>query len=193
MRYKTFSKPAGSNSWQLDHLILNACYNRPRTQYLLPKLRTNRLLENFIPTSINLVIIVTPYKSINRILLSPCFGWKLWALESNGSFLICVNEPIPPWCCFYESPKKATIDGNITELNLFLRLDQVSCVSSFFVHYVYRVGRFTVAALESQIDKQKREIDSLHKALSLSDNRIENLQSQITAITAASHKGVYHK
>ena len=55
------------------------------------------------------------------------------------------------------------------------------------------MGRFTVAALESQIDKQKREIDSLHKALSLSDNRIENLQSQITAITAASHKGVYHK
>ena len=71
--------------------------------------------------------------------------------------------------------------------------DQVSCVSSFFVHYVYRVGRFTVAALESQIDKQKREIDSLHKALSLSDNRIEKLQSQITAVTTTSHKGVYHK
>ena len=50
-----------------------------------------------------------------------------------------------------------------------------------------------MAALESQIDKQKREIDSLHKALSLSDNRIEKLQSQITAVTAAGHQGVYHK
>ena len=51
-----------------------------------------------------------------------------------------------------------------------------------------------MAALESQIDKQKREIDSLHKALSLSDNRIEKLQPQITTctITTASHKGVYH-
>ena len=135
---------------------------------------------------------MTPYKSKNRILLSLCFGWKLWALESNGSFLICVNEPIPPWSCFYESPKNAIIAGNTTKLNLFLKLVQVSCVSSFFVHHVYRVGRFTVAALESQIDKQKREIDSLHKALSLSDNRIEKLQSQITTVTTASHKGVYH-
>ena len=41
-----------SNFVEWDDHVLNACYTCPRTQYLLPKIRTNRFLESFIPSSI---------------------------------------------------------------------------------------------------------------------------------------------
>ena len=52
-----------------DH-VLNACYTCPRTQYLLPKIRTNRFLESFIPTSIKVlnnraisqIIVICPWQ-----------------------------------------------------------------------------------------------------------------------------------
>ena len=44
-----------SNFVEWDDHVLNACYTCPRTQYLLPKIRTNRFLESFIPTSIKVL------------------------------------------------------------------------------------------------------------------------------------------
>ena len=40
-------------SWD-DH-ILNECYSCPRSQYLLPRIRTSRFLNSFIPTSIKVL------------------------------------------------------------------------------------------------------------------------------------------
>ena len=40
---------------ELDDHVLNACYTCPRTEYLLQKIRTNRFLESFIPTSNNVL------------------------------------------------------------------------------------------------------------------------------------------
>ena len=37
-------------SWD-DHIILNECYSCPRSQYLLPRIRTSRCMDSFIPTS----------------------------------------------------------------------------------------------------------------------------------------------
>ncbi|KAF6040902.1 RNF219 [Bugula neritina] len=42
-----------------------------------------------------------------------------------------------------------------------------------------KIGRFTVAALESQIEKQKKEICNLKKALSVSDNHIQALETRL--------------
>ena len=38
-----------------DNHILNDCYSCPRTQYLLPRVRTNRFLQSFIPMSIKVL------------------------------------------------------------------------------------------------------------------------------------------
>lgn len=42
-----------------------------------------------------------------------------------------------------------------------------------------RMGRFAVAALESEIEKQKKETASLEKALAVSDRHIDMLQRQL--------------
>ena len=41
-----------SNIIKSDNHISNDCYSCPRTQYLLPRVRTNRFLQSFIPMSI---------------------------------------------------------------------------------------------------------------------------------------------
>ena len=44
-----------NNIIRSDNHILNDCYSCPRTQYLLPRVRTNRFLQSFIPMSIKVL------------------------------------------------------------------------------------------------------------------------------------------
>lgn len=52
---------------------------------------------------------------------------------------------------------------------------------------ICRVGRFAVAALETQIEKQKREISNLEKALAVSDRHIAGLERQLTTANHSDH------
>ena len=42
-------------SWDDHKIILNECYSCPRSQYLLPRIRTSRCMDSFIPTSIKVL------------------------------------------------------------------------------------------------------------------------------------------